>query len=116
MTPDSAVASSTRLVFVDLAPIGAVCPPPLVSWIAVHAGAFGHGTVNVIVQVAASCPSVTLPAASDPTIIAPPQSAPGVAANDVPGQSSSVASTKRRAVRAAAVLTMVRCIILLLAR
>ena len=95
-----AVPSNTTVVVVDLAPTGAACPPRLVSFTAVHAGAFAHVDANVSVQVATPVPVVTLPAESDPTMLAPAlQSTPsvGATATDVPGQSSRTAPMTRRA-------------------
>ena len=75
---------------IDFVPTGPGCPPELVSFTAVHAGSLSNVTVNVSVQVfpATPVPSVTLPAPSDPTTLAPaPQSAPRLgAANDVAGE------------------------------
>src|SRR5438094_197029 len=77
-TPEGTVASSRRVVSVDLAPTGAGCPPPLVSSTAMHAGAFKNdGMVNVSVQVVTPVPTITFPAELDPMMLAPaPQSAP----------------------------------------
>src|SRR5207249_10140072 len=65
-------------------------PPPLVSFVAVHAGAFSGGSVNVSVHVRAPVPISTLPAESEPTMLAPaPQSVRSVgAANDAPAQNN----------------------------
>src|SRR5437773_5528263 len=115
-TPEGTVASSRRVVSVDLAPTGAGCPPPLVSSTAAHAGAFNAGMVNVSVQVVTPVPTITFPAESDPMMLAPePQSTPSAgAANAVPGPSSRTAPARTRAVRKALVLRTLGCMILLL--
>src|SRR6266550_4997824 len=117
-TPEGTVASSRRVVSVDLAPTGAGCPPPLVSSTAMHAGAFRNddGMVNVSVQVVTPVPTITLPAELDPMMLAPaPQSAPSAgAANAVPGPSRRIAPARTRAVRKALVLRTLGCMILLL--
>src|SRR5438552_796468 len=114
LTLAAVVASITSVVFVDLTPSGAGCaftPPEFVSFIAVHAGAFGHGVENVSVQVlCAPSPMTTLPAASDPWAFAPiPQSAPrvGARAKVTPDQSNRVAAAKRKAIAPGTSLRMI---------
>src|SRR5690242_20608640 len=105
------------VVGVVFVPTGMEYPPPLVSLVAEHAGAFVAGTVNVIVHVLvalAPVPSVTLPPASLPTILAPaPQSAPSVGvvvcANAAPEQSRKPTASRRQARRILALLSL-RCI------
>jgi hypothetical protein len=66
----------------------------LVSFIAVHAGAFAYAVEKVRMQAPDSEPSVSLPAMSDPTILAPlPHPAPrlGVPANAVADSRSAAA-------------------------
>src|SRR5439155_4032050 len=116
-TPEGTVASSRRVVSVDLAPTGAGCPPPLVSSTAMHAGAFKNdGMENLSVQVVTPVPTITFPAELDPMMLAPaPQSAPSAgAANAVPGPSRRTAPARTRAVRKALVLRTLGCMILLL--
>src|SRR6267154_5399311 len=74
----------TSVVLVVLVPAGAGNPPPLVSFIAEHAGGLGYEVLKVSVHIpvagmsGSGVPSVTLPAASDPAMDAPvaPQSIP----------------------------------------
>src|SRR2546425_6815354 len=90
----------TTVVVVVMVPTGVEYPPPLVSFTAMHAGAFSFGNANVRVHVLlllASVPSSTLPAESEPTMLAPvPQPGPSVggAANDAADHSNTaVAAT-----------------------
>src|SRR5437773_3191305 len=91
----------TTVVVVVIVPMGVEYPPPLVSFTAMHAGAFTPSDANVRVHVLlwlASVPNSTLPAESEPTMLAPaPQSGPnvGVAANDAADQRSKVIPTSR---------------------
>ena len=91
----------TTVVVVVIVPMGVEYPPPLVSFTAMHAGAFTPGNANVRVHVLlllGAVPNSTLPAKSVPTILAPaPQSGPsvgGVVANDaVDHSNTAVAAT-----------------------
>src|SRR5260370_3626627 len=92
-------------VFVARTPTATAAPPPLVSFVAVHAGGFSGGTEKPSVHVGAmglpatpGAPSVTLPAESAPTIAAPvPQSGPsaGEAANEEADQHSTAVPANR---------------------
>src|SRR5439155_4532854 len=90
----------TTVVVVVIVPMGVEYPPPLVSFTAMHAGAFTPGNANVRVHVLlllGAVPNSTLPAKSVPTMLAPaPQSGPsvGVAAKDaVDHSNTAVAAT-----------------------
>jgi hypothetical protein len=94
------------VVLVVLVPIGAGKFPPLVSFIAEHAGGLVVGTPKVRVhvpvtgRVGSGVPSVTLPAASElvPTRAAPtPQSDPrvGVPANEAFDQHKTAAPASK---------------------
>ena len=95
----------TTVVVVVIVPMGVEYPPPLVSFTAMHAGAFTPGNANVRVHVLlllGAVPNSTLPAKSVPTMLAPaPQSGPsvggvvaGVVANDaVDHSNTAVAAT-----------------------
>src|SRR5437660_2251774 len=85
----------TTVVVVVIVPMGVEYPPPLVSFTAMHAGAFTPGNANVRVHVLlllGAVPNSTLPAKSVPTMLAKaPQSGPsvGVAARDAVDQSNT---------------------------
>src|SRR5713226_635408 len=104
-----AAASIVSVLVVDFTPATFACAPPLVSFIAVQAGAFGNGVEKVRTQTVLSVPSVTLPAVSDPAMVAPPpHPAPrlGVPANEVADNINTAAPT----------IIMVRAPILLITR
>jgi hypothetical protein len=99
------IASISTVVVVVLAPTATANPPPFVSLTAVQAGGFSAGTENSIVHVplmgipTRGAPIVTLPATSEPTMLAPlaPQSGAsnGVAATEAAGQHSTAAPANR---------------------
>src|SRR5216683_1313067 len=81
-----AAASIVSVLGVDFTPATFACAPPLVSFIAVQAGAFANGVEKVRTQTVLLCPSVSLPAVSEPAIAAPPPHPDprlGVPANEV---------------------------------
>src|SRR5438552_3864679 len=88
----------TTVVVVVIVPMGVEYPPPLVSFTAMHAGAFTPDNANVRVHVLlllGAVPNSTLPAKSEPTMLAPaPQSGPsvGVTAKDAVDHSNRAAT------------------------
>src|SRR6266849_1458263 len=81
-----AAASIVIVLAVDFTPATFAWAPPLVSFIATQAGAFGNGVEKVRTQTVLSVPSVSLPAVSEPAMVAPPphpEPRLGVPANEV---------------------------------
>src|SRR6266851_5988003 len=90
-----AAASIVSVLGVDFTPATFACAPPLVSFIATQAGAFASGAEKVRTQTVLLCPSVTLPAVSDPAMVAPlphPEPRLGVPANEVADNISTAAA------------------------
>src|SRR5258708_348215 len=106
----------TSVLLVVLVPAGAGNPPPLVSFIAEHAGGLGYEVLKVSVHIpvagmsGSGVPRVTLPAASDPARDAPvaPQSiaSVGVPAKTMAEENSTIVPTK---IAAIAPLVLVNC-------
>src|SRR5437667_2214675 len=104
----------TTVVVVVIVPMGVEYPPPLVSFTAMHAFTPDNANVRVhVLLLLGAVPNSTLPAKSEPTMLAPaPQSGPsvgGVVANDaVDHSNTSVAATVVIALTAKVFRRMIR--------